>query len=76
MSKGRITVTIEEELVEELDRLAKALNGSRSGLVETAIRAWKKTQMEQELMEGYRAMAKEDRKTAEENLAAGYEALK
>jgi len=76
MSKEKITVTIEEELVAELDRLARTLKGSRSSLVETAIRAWKKAQMEQELMEGYRAMAKEDRNTAEENLAAGYEALK
>jgi metal-responsive CopG/Arc/MetJ family transcriptional regulator len=76
MSKEKITVTIEEELVAELDRLARTLKGSRSSLVETAIRAWKKAQMEQELMEGYRAMAKEDRNTAEESLAAGYEALK
>lgn len=76
MSKERITVTIEEELVRELDRVARTAKGSRSNLVETAIRTWKKLRLEQELMAGYRTMAEEDRRVAEENLAAGSEALK
>ncbi len=76
MSKKKITVTIEKELVQELDRAATSLKGSRSRLVEAAIRTWKKAKLEQELKEGYRAMAKEDQKVAEENLAAGYEVLK
>jgi metal-responsive CopG/Arc/MetJ family transcriptional regulator len=75
MSKEKITVTIEEELVQELDRVAKSLHGSRSSLVESAIRTWKRIQLEQELMEGYRSMAEEDRRTAEQTLAAGREVL-
>jgi metal-responsive CopG/Arc/MetJ family transcriptional regulator len=76
MSKARITVTIEEELVHEIDRAAEALKQSRSNLFEMAVRAWKKARLEQQLMEGYRAMADEDLKVAESNLPAGYEALK
>jgi len=76
MSKAKITVTIEEELVQEIDRTAKALKENRSCLVEEAIRTWKKVKLEQELREGYLAMAEEDRATAEENLPVGYEALK
>jgi len=76
MSREKITVTIDEELVQELDRMAKILKGSRSRLVEAAIRTWKKARLEQELKDGYRAMAEEDLKVAEDNLAAGYEVLK
>ncbi len=76
MSKERITITLEEELVKELDRAAEALKQSRSNVVELAVRAWKKEQLERELKEGYQAMAVEDLKVAEENLPAGYEVLK
>ena len=76
MSKEKITVSIEEELVQDLDLTAKSLKESRSSVVEAAIRTWKKSRIEQELIEGYRAMADEDVKVAEKSLAAGYEALK
>ncbi|MBZ5495718.1 MAG: ribbon-helix-helix domain-containing protein [Acidobacteriia bacterium] len=76
MSKEKITVTIEEELVRELDREAKSIHGSRSNLVENAIRTWKRIRLEQELKEGYRNMADEDLKVAEENLTSGYEVIK
>jgi metal-responsive CopG/Arc/MetJ family transcriptional regulator len=76
MGKAKITVTIEEELVKEIDRTAKTLKENRSCLVEEAIRTWKRVKLEEELREGYLAMAAEDLTTAEENLPAGYEALK
>jgi metal-responsive CopG/Arc/MetJ family transcriptional regulator len=76
MGKGKITVTIDKELVAELDRFAKSRGESRSSVLETAIRSWKCTRLRRELMEGYRAMADEDLKVAEENLSAGYEVLK
>jgi metal-responsive CopG/Arc/MetJ family transcriptional regulator len=76
MSKAKITVTIEEELVKEIDRTARTLKENRSCLVEEAIRTWKKVKMEQALREGYLAMAEKDLATAEENLPVGYEALK
>ncbi len=76
MSNERITVTLDEELVQELDRVAAALKQSRSNLLEVAVRTWKRVRLEQELIEGYRAMADEDLKAAENNLASGFEALK
>ena len=76
MSKEKITVTIDEELLEDLDRAAKSQRVSRSSVVEKAIRTWKKALLQRELIEGYRAMADEDLKVAEQNLPAGYEALK
>ena len=76
MSKEKITVTIDAELLEDLDRAAKSLGVSRSSLLDKAIRTWKKNLLLRELIEGYRAMSDEDLKVAEQNLHAGYEALK
>ena len=76
MSKEKITVTIDEELLEDLDRAAESLGVSRSSVLEKAIRTWKKALLQRALIEGYRAMSGEDLKVAEENLHAGYEALK
>lgn len=74
-SKQKVTVTIDESIVREIDRLSKERNETRSHLIEKALKAWRRKQLEQELIEGYRAMAKEDEKTAEQNLAAGKEAI-
>ena len=76
MAKERITVTIGEELSKEIDRTAKNLNESRSYLMETTVRTWKKCRSRGRLRDGYLAMAEPDLATAGENLAAGYEALK
>ena len=76
MGKAKITVTIDETLIEELDRLSEQRKQSRSRVVEEAIKSWQAWQMEMELIKGYRAMAKEDAETAETHLHAGLEALK
>lgn len=75
MSKTKITVTIDEILVEELNRLSEKLKEPRSQIVEEAIRLWQRCQIEQELIEGYQAMSKEDVETAEACLSAGLEVL-
>ncbi|MBI5328384.1 MAG: ribbon-helix-helix protein, CopG family [Deltaproteobacteria bacterium] len=74
-SKQKVTVTIDEGIVREIDRLSKEMNETRSHLVEEALKAWRRGQVEQALIDGYRAMAKEDAETAEQNLAAGKEAI-
>ena len=76
MHRQKITVTIEQELVKEIDRAAGILNKSRSYLVEEAIRTWRRVRLERGLREGYLAMTEEDLAMAEENLSAGYEAQK
>jgi metal-responsive CopG/Arc/MetJ family transcriptional regulator len=76
MSKAKITVTMERELLEDLDRDARMLKESRSRALERVIRSWKKTLLQRQLIEGYRAMSDEDLKVAEQNLPVGYEVLK
>lgn len=74
-SKQEVTVTIDEAIVKEIDKLSKEMNETRSHLIEEALKAWRRGQVEQELIDGYCAMAKEDVKTAEQNFAAGKEAV-
>ena len=38
--KTRINITIDPEVVEELDRMAKNEGRSRSGMVERLVRSW------------------------------------
>ncbi len=75
-SKLKVTITIDEVLVNEIDRLSKEHRESRSHLIEEAIKVWREKQLEKELIDGYLAMAKEDAETAEANLEAGIEVIK
>jgi metal-responsive CopG/Arc/MetJ family transcriptional regulator len=75
-NKQKVTITIDEAIVKDIDRLSEKEGESRSQLIEKAVRAWRQRQLEKELIEGYVAMAKEDLETAEANLEAAVEALK
>lgn len=75
MGKAKVTLTIDETLVRELDESAAGSGGNRSRAVEEVLRAWRRQRLERELIEGYLAMADEDRETAESALAAGKEVL-
>lgn len=75
MGKAKITVTLDEFLVEALDQFSITQKKSRSRLVEETVNAWRRSQTEQKLIKGYRAMAKEDAKTAEDLLPAGIEVI-
>jgi len=74
-NKLKITVTIEESIVREIDRASNERGESRSRVIEKAIQQWRERELDKKLIEGYLAMAKEDVETAEANLAAGVEVL-
>ncbi len=75
-SKVKVTVSLDEALVRDLGGTSQRKGKPRSQLVEEALRLWRRSRLEQELREGYQAMAKADRATAERHLAAGWEALR
>ncbi len=74
-NKLKITVTIEESIVREIDRASNERGESRSRVIEKAIQQWRERELDKQLIEGYLAMAKKDVETAEANLAAGVEVL-
>jgi len=75
-SKMKITVSVDEALVRELNGASRQKRKPRSQLVEEALQLWRRRRLEQALKEGYQAMAKEERATAERHLAAGSEVMK
>jgi metal-responsive CopG/Arc/MetJ family transcriptional regulator len=72
----KVTITLDREVLQEIDRLSREKGQSRSHLMEEAIKGWRRRKVEQELMEGYLAMADQDRRIAEANLPAVREALR
>ncbi len=75
-SKVKVTVSVDEGLVRTLTGASRRSRKPRSQLVEEALRLWQRMQLRQALKEGYEAMAKEDRATAERHLKAGREVLR
>ena len=74
-NKLKVTVTIDEAIVREIDRASKESGESRSRVIETAIQQWREKELKKQLIERYRAMAREDAETAEANLPACAEVL-
>ena len=74
--KQKVTITLDESILKEIDRFSREQGESRSNVIEEAVREWRQKHLEDELIEGYTNMAKEDLETAEANLGAGTEAIK
>jgi metal-responsive CopG/Arc/MetJ family transcriptional regulator len=75
-SKVKITIGIDESLLREFDDASRQERKSRGRPVGEGLQYWRRSRLEQELKEGYQAMAREDRVTAERTLAAGWEAIR
>jgi metal-responsive CopG/Arc/MetJ family transcriptional regulator len=75
-TKVKVTVSVEESLIRELAKASRNTGRPRSQLVEEALRLWRHSQIAEALKEGYVAMAKEDRETAERRLGAGWEVVR
>jgi metal-responsive CopG/Arc/MetJ family transcriptional regulator len=74
--KEKVTISLAPDWIEELDRNAGHRHTSRSALIEEALEVWRREQLNRELAAGYRAMADEDRQTAERNLGSGLETFR
>ena len=75
-SKPKVTVSLNEALVRELKGAGRKTRKPRSQLLGEALQLWRRSRLEQELRQGYQFMETEDRATAENHLAAGWEAAR
>jgi len=73
--KVKLTLSLDEDVVETLDSVSKQSKQPRSRVVQDAIQLWQRRRLQQELADGYRSMSKEDQETAEQRLAAFREIL-
>jgi len=74
--KVKLTVSLDQDLVETLDEMSRQSKKPRSQVVQEALRLWRRKELHAKLAEGYRSMAEEDRDTAEQHLASFKETLK
>ena len=74
MSKIKVTVSLEKSSLAMIDKIGKEEHTSRSYIVEAAIRLLEQKYLNEKLIQGYRAMASEDKAVAEHNTEAGFEA--
>ncbi|OGC43886.1 hypothetical protein A2Y85_07860 [candidate division WOR-3 bacterium RBG_13_43_14] len=75
MAKTRITITLDEKYVKDLDRIARIKKINRSALVEEAILLWEKENINRALVYGYQSMVKEDSQVVEEYIKIAGEIL-
>lgn len=76
VQKVKLTVSLDQDLVETLDEMSRESKKPRSRVLQEALRLWRRKQLHDKLAEGYRAMAEEDLETAEKRLSAFRETLK
>jgi metal-responsive CopG/Arc/MetJ family transcriptional regulator len=74
--KVKLTVSLDQDLVETLDEMSRQSKKPRSQVVQEALRSWRQRELHEKLAQGYRSMAEEDRETAEQRLAVFKETLK
>ncbi len=75
MAKTKITISIDEDYVAKLDRVAQLKHSNRSNIIEEAIKFLETKYIQQALKYGYQTMAREDRKAAEEYIKIAQEIL-
>ena len=68
--KLKVTLSLDEDLVEELERKSRETKKSRSCLVQEALRLWRRKKLQTKLAQEYQAMADENVQTAEQGLSA------
>jgi metal-responsive CopG/Arc/MetJ family transcriptional regulator len=75
MPKVKVTLSLDQDMVQTLDTISRQSHKPRSRVVQEALRVWRRKALEEQLADGYRAMAKEDKETAERFLPAFREIL-
>ncbi len=74
-TKKKMSVTIDAELLEAIEGVAKTCNMAKSQLAQEAFRLWFKKRTEESMAAGYIEMAREDREFADTSLDAQKEIL-
>lgn len=75
MPKVKVTLSLDQDMVQTLDTIGRQSRKPRSRVVQEALGVWRRTCLEKQLADGYRAMATEDRETAERSIPAFAEIL-
>jgi predicted transcriptional regulator len=75
-TKRKLSVTVDEDIFQSIDKAAKACDMAKSQLAQEAFRLWIKKRTQDLMAQGYEEMAKEDREFAELAIHAQEEILR
>lgn len=64
-NKGKLSITIDYKLLEEMEKTSKVNRFSKSRLTEEALKLWFRKNIEELMAKGYKEMSKEDRDFAD-----------
>jgi predicted transcriptional regulator len=70
MAKSKFSITVDKELVDQIQQLPACHSQPLSQIVEKALQDWYQAQLAAEMEEGYRAWADFDLALAEADMAA------
>ena len=74
-TKRKLSITIDNKMLEKIENISKVHNLSKSRLTEEALKLWFKKNTEELMAKGYQEMAEEDQEFTELALEAQKEAL-
>jgi len=74
-TKRKLSITIDNKILEKIENISKVHNLSKSRLTEEALELWFKKNTEELVARGYQEMAEEDQEFTELALEAQKEAL-
>ena len=75
-TKKKVSLTIDEDLYDAIDKASKMLKLAKSQLAQEAFSLWLKKETEAQMAKGYEEMAAEDKAFADVSLEAQREILK
>ena len=61
-NKLKVTLSLDEDLVETLEQISRQTKKPRSRVVQEALRAWRRKELQEKLALGYQEMADENLK--------------
>ena len=74
-TKRKVSLTIDEDLYEAIEKASKTLKRAKSQLAQEALRLWLKKETEDLMAKGYEEMADEDKAFADVSFEAQKEIL-
>jgi hypothetical protein len=74
-TKRKVSLTIDEDIYEAIEKASKTLNLAKSQLAQEAFRLWLKKETEDQMAKGYEEMAEEDKAFADVSFEAQKEIL-
>jgi metal-responsive CopG/Arc/MetJ family transcriptional regulator len=73
LTKGKVSISLDSSILQDIELYSKSRNVSRSQVIESVLKKWQLDLKKKQMIEGYKAMAQENTRIAEEFSSSGQE---